>query len=638
MMKDKLVAENKLPVYLFHQGTNYRAYEFFGAHPTKIGKENGYIFRVWAPHAKEISVVGSFNDWVHDINPMKKVSDGGVYECFIRDVKPYDTYKYCIKSHEDEYLFKADPYAQFAEEPPATASRIAPNSVFSWSDGEWEKNKRETSPCDAPMNTYEVHLGSWMKKDDGSFYTYRELAPILANYVKDMGYTHLEIMPIMEFPFEGSWGYQVTGYYAPTCRYGEPDDFRYFMNLMHTKGIYVILDWVPAHFPKDAHGLRMFDGEPCYEYEDPRKGEHAQWGTMVFDYGRNEVQSFLVSNALYWMDEFHIDGIRIDAVASMLYLDYGKQDGEWIPNSYGGKENLEAVSFIKKLNEAVFAAYPNSLMIAEESTSWPLVTKPTSVGGLGFNFKWNMGWMNDTLTYASMDPLFRKYNHDKLTFSFYYAFSENFILPISHDEVVHGKASLVQKMPGEYEAKFAGDRVFMGYMMAHPGKKLTFMGNEFGQFIEWNYKQELDWLLLDYDMHKKLQNYNRALNKLYIKNSALWQIDSAWEGFGWICPDDNEQSVIAFRRMDDEGNEIVIICNFTPVCRKDYRIGVERGTAYSQILNSNWEEFGGDETDTKEKYKPEKVPAHGMPYSIELDLPPLTCIYLKTQKKRSVKK
>lgn len=613
------------PIFVFHQGRNYKAQEFFGAHRAD---GDTFVFRVWAPHAKSVSVVGDFNNWEAEASPMERLNAEGVWECFCDGVKRFDCYKFLITTESGRRLYKADPYAVHAETRPGTASKIY-ESTYKWNDSKWLKKRRETSVYSSPVNIYELHLGSWRRYDDGNFFTYRDLAKELVQYVKDMGYTHIELMPVAEHPFDGSWGYQVTGYYAVTSRYGTPDDFKYLIDECHKAGIGVIVDWVPAHFPKDAHGLAEFDGAPCYEYADPKKGEHLQWGTKVFDFGKNEVKSFLISNALFWFDEYHIDGIRVDAVASMLYLDYGREDGEWVANENGGNENLEAVAFIKELNEAVFKEHGDVLMAAEESTSWPLVSKPVYMGGLGFNFKWNMGWMNDILRYFSMDGIYKKYNHDLITFSFFYAFSENFVLPISHDEVVHGKCSLINKIPGNYNEKFAGVRAFLGYMYAHPGKKLLFMGTEFGQFIEWDYKKGLDWLLLDYEMHRLLKDYTKELNKFYRKNPPLWQVDYSWEGFSWIVSDDNVNSVIAFVRSDDAGEKIIAVCNFTNVTRKDYIIGVPEGGKYEIVFNSDSEKFGGNGEKIKKTYKTEKKASHGYENRISLTLPGMSVLYLK---------
>ena len=621
-------SENDVPLYLFHEGSNSNAYEYFGSHRKN---KNTVVFRVWAPDAKNVSVTGDFNDWSETENPMKPLKNsGGVWEAEIKNIKPYDMYKYCITAADGRTLMKCDPYGFHMETRPGTATKYYEiDDCYEWHDEKWVEGRNGKNIYESPVNIYEIHAGSWKQYDDGNFYSYRALADSLVPYVKKMGYTHIEFMPLTEYPFDGSWGYQVTGYFAATSRYGEPKDLMYLVDKCHENGIGVILDWVPAHFPKDANGLYEFDGGPLYEYSDPRKGEHYGWGTRVFDFGKNEVRSFLMSSASFWLKKYHLDGIRIDAVASMLYLDYDRKDGEWVPNKNGGNENLEAVEFLQKLNENIFRDFPYAMMIAEESTSWPMVTKPVFSGGLGFNLKWNMGWMNDILRYFSLDGFFRKYNHDCITFSMFYAFSENFVLPISHDEVVHGKKSLIDKMPGSYDEKFAGVRAFLGYMMAHPGKKLMFMGQEFGQFIEWNYEKGLDWLLLDYPKHRALQNYFKKINEFYKANPAFWQIDYSWEGFSWISSDDKDNSVIAFRRIDEKGKEIIVVCNFTNVERCDYRIGIPKKGAYKIVFNSDDVDFGGEGKGNKGKLKTESINMHGFEQSISLDLPPMSAIYIK---------
>ena len=636
--EEKIHADpSDLPIYLFKQGNNCEAYRYFGAHIETRAGESGVVFRVWAPHATAISVVGDFNSWKPGSHPMRKVDNDSVWELFIPGMKEYDVYKYCVTTRAGDLVYKADPYAFHAETRPSNGSKVYDLSGFAWHDEAWQEAQKKTDVINGPMNIYEMHAGSWKTKGENVPYNYSELADQLIPYIKEMGYTHVELLPVMEYPFDGSWGYQVTGYFAPTSRYGTPKDFMAFVDKLHEAGIGVIMDWVPAHFPKDQFGLYNFDGEPCYEDPNPKRGEHKEWGTMVFDFGRSEVQSFLISSALYWLEQYHIDGLRVDAVASMLYLDYNRKQGEWEPNKDGGKENLEAVAFLRKLNNTILGRHPHKYMIAEESTAWPMVTKPASDGGLGFNFKWNMGWMNDMLSYMKTDPLFRAGNHNKVTFSFFYAFSENFVLPISHDEVVHGKGSLINKMPGDYEAKFANLRTFFGYMMAHPGKKLLFMGQEFGQFTEWSEEKQLDWMLLGYDKHTELQSYVKTLNAFYKEHPAFWQIDYSWEGFQWIVPDDFQQSVVAFLRKDAAGKQILVVCNFNPVLREGYTLGAPVSGTYKEVLNSDDEAFGGSGTVHNKSVRTHKKPLHGFEQSITITLPPMSTLYFEVPTKRTRK-
>ena len=616
----------------FNSSVISNAYEILGS----FKKGNSVIFKVWAPNAKSVSVVGDFNGWDPTISSAK-MQKNGIWEAVIDGIDNFAVYKYAITNCDDRIVLKSDPFARHFETAPSNASKVYFDDNYLWGDNKWYDKMRNTDVYSSPINIYEVHLGSWRKYPDSRPYDYVKSAEELSLYLKRMNYTHIELMPITEYPFEGSWGYQVTGYFAPTSRYGTPADFKKFVDIMHQNGIGVILDWVPAHFPKDEHGLYRFDGTPLYEYADSRKGEHYEWGTAVFDYGKTEVKSFLISSAVYWIKEFHLDGLRVDAVASMLYLDYGRQNTGWIPNIHGGRENLEAIEFLQQLNKAAFKANPKVLMIAEESTAWPMVTKPSFDGGLGFGFKWNMGWMNDMLRYMSLDPLFRKGNHNCLTFSFFYAFSENFLLPLSHDEVVHGKCSMINKMPGDYDAKFRALRTFYAYIIAHPGKKLLFMGQEFAQFIEWDYKKELDWLLLDYSSHRNMQNFVKELNRFYLDNSPLWEIDFSWEGFKWISHDDYNQSIIVFRRIDKSGKELIIVCNFVPVSRTDYRIGVPFKGSYKRVFCSDDVKYGGLTEPLKSGFKSEKIPFHGYDYSMKIDIPAMsvsffTCPVKKVKK------
>ena len=613
----------ELDRYLFGEGRHYQLYHKLGAHPYTYRGQDGYYFAVWAPHAAAVSLVGDFNAWNPDATPMKPVAYSGIYELFVLGLGVGQLYKFAITTHTGTILFKADPYAFSAEYRPGTAAVTADIRGFKWNDSKWMESRAGTDPVKAPISIYEVHLGSWKKKNrpekDG-YYTYMEAAHELADYVLEMGYTHVELMGIAEHPYDGSWGYQVTGYFAPTSRYGTPTEFMYFVNYLHKKGIGVILDWVPAHFPKDAHGLADFDGQALYEYADPRKGEHPDWGTKVFDYAKNEVSNFLIANALYWLDEYHIDGLRVDAVASMLYLDYGRQDGQWVPNKYGDNKNLEAIEFFKHLNSVIRGRKDGAIIIAEESTAWPKVTKSPEEDGLGFTFKWNMGWMHDFLEYMKLDPYFRKFNHTKMTFGITYCTSENFILVLSHDEVVHLKCSMINKMPGEYEDKFANLKVGYTFMLGHPGKKLLFMGQDFGQFHEWDEKVSLDWYLTKEPFHADLQNYVKGLLTLYHKYPALYRLDEEYDGFQWINANDGDRSIFSFIRRDEtQKKNLLFICNFTPVDRDDYRVGVPKRGTYTLLLD---QEHGYYKRGDKiSHYRSIKSECDGQPYSFAYPLP-----------------
>lgn len=616
-------------VKLFFDGENYFAYKYFSPQKAVQNNESGVIFRVWAPNAKAVSVVGDFNNW--DINASPLAVENGIWETFVTGVNVYDAYKYAITSSNGNITFKADPYALHNETNSRTASKIYfIDNCFKWTDKSWLKKRDENSGLlSSPVNIYEVHLGSWRTYEDGNPKNYRDIADELIPYVKEMGYTHIELMPITEYPLPASWGYQVTGYFSVTSRYGTPADFMYFVNKAHNEGIGVFIDWVPAHFPKDEFALSRFDGAPLYEDPNPMRGEHKAWGTLIFDFGRAEVQSFLVSSAMMFVQEYHIDGIRVDAVAAMLYLDYDRPDGEWCPNENGGKENLQAIAFLQKLNHAVASLNPGVVMIAEESTAWPLVTKPPKINGLGFHYKWNMGWMNDSLSYIKTDPYFRKYEHNKLTFPLTYAFSENYILPISHDEVVYGKGSLLNKMPGEYEQKFDGFRGFLTYMLSQPGKKLLFMGSEFGQFSEWQFYQSLDWNLLSFESHRKLKDFVKDINHFYLEHKELWEIDTGWDGFEWINPDDADRNIISYKRMDGDGNSLIFIINFAPVIREEYCIGVDKNGSYKEIFNTDDVKYGGGGLLNEGKLKAVKGNVNGKNYYISLKIPPLAALIIK---------
>ena len=621
----------ELDMYLFGQATHYDIYKKLGAHPAEIRKKKGILFDVWAPHAAEVYVIGTFNDWNETANPMRRLEPAGIgiFEAFIPKAELGDLYKYLIITPDGRKLYKADPYANYAEVRPGTASRIADIEHFKWTDDKWMDKRKETEDVYAePMAIYEVHLGSWMRhpgREDDGYYSYREMAAALTKYVKGMGYSHVELMGISEYPYDGSWGYQVTGYYAPTSRYGTPEDFVYLVNYLHKHGIGVILDWVPAHFPKDAHGLADFDGCPLYEYADPRMGEHPEWGTKIFDYGKSEVKNFLIGSALMWIEHYHIDGLRVDAVASMLYLDYGKKEGQWIANKYGENKNLEAIEFFRHINTLITGRNHGTVMIAEESTAWPMVTGPADKGGLNFTYKWNMGWMHDFLDYMSLDPYFRKNNHHKMTFAMSYNNSEKYILVLSHDEVVHLKKSMWEKMPGDEEDKFRNLKSAYSFMMGHPGKKLLFMGQDFGQLREWSEERELDWYLMEEPRHRQLNEYFRELLHIYRKYPAMYEQDSDWNGFEWINADDADRSIYSFVRKSKNGkNSLLFVCNMTPVARDDYRVGVPKKGTYHLLLNSNEARFGGTEADKSRpaSYKAVKSECDGREYSISYPLPP----------------
>lgn len=618
---------------LFLVGENRYAQDFLGSRPENHGGLEGYMFRVWAPNARLVAVMGEFNGWNQSSHPMKPL-EGGVWELFIPGMKQYDTYKYAVHTKDGRVLAKADPYAFHAETRPATGSKCYDLGGYQWGDENWLKHRKAEPIYDHPVNIYEVHLGSWRRTGDGQFLSYREIARYLVPYVKEMGFTHVELMPITEHPLDASWGYQCTGYFAATSRFGTPHDFMYLVDQLHQAGVGVILDWVPAHFPKDAFGLYEFDGTPTYEYADPRKGEHADWGTHVFDFGRPEVRSFLFSSAQFWLDAYHIDGLRVDAVASMLYLDYSRRDGEWVANQYGGKENLEAIQFLKDLNTGIFQKHPDVMMIAEESTAWPKVSHPVDQGGLGFNLKWNMGWMNDITHYMKLDPFFRKDNHKDITFSLMYAFSENFVLPLSHDEVVHMKGSFLNKIPGEYLDKFTGVRVFYSYMLTHPGKKLLMMGSEFGQWNEWHYEQSLDWHLLDQNKENRdIQAFFKAANAFYLSHSELWEEDFTWEGFQWLCADDYQNNCVVFLRRNKKGDFLLTACNFSPVHRQNYRVGVPTAGRYERVFSSDDPAFGGAGLGDLSMISTEYSESHGQPQSLLLDLPPMSAVIYRCARK-----
>ena len=624
--KTKAYEIGELDHYLFGQGTHYEIYKKLGAHIVNDGEKQGVYFAVLAPHAEKVSVVGEFNDWDADKNPMKREEPLGIYTCFVPDVQEGALYKYCIQTYKGDHIYKADPFANYAELRPGNASKVTDISALRWTDSKWMERRLTWDHHKEPMSIYEAHIGSWKRhpgREDDGFYTYREFAKAATEYIKEMGYTHIELMGIAEYPFDGSWGYQVTGYYAPTSRYGTPEDFAYMIDYFHKNKIGVILDWVPAHFPKDAHGLADFDGTPTFEYADPRKGEHPDWGTKVFDYGKSEVQNFLIANALFWIEHYHVDGLRVDAVASMLYLDYGKEKGQWVPNKYGSNENLEAIEFFKHLNSVVLGRNPGVVMIAEESTAWPKVTAPAEYDGLGFSLKWNMGWMHDFTEYMKLDPYFRKGCHNQMTFAMSYAYSEKYVLVLSHDEVVHLKCSMLNKMPGLGFDKFANLKVGYAFMMGHVGKKLLFMGQDFAQLQEWSEARELDWFLLAEDWHRQLQEFTKDLLHLYKKNKAMYELDCSPEGFEWVNADDAERSIYSFIRHSKDGKKnLLFVCNFTPMERAEYRVGVPRRKQYKLILDSDEKKYGGEGKVRPEIYKSVKKECDGRPFSFAYDLPP----------------
>jgi len=630
--KSILLTDNDL--YLFNEGSHFRLYEKLGTHSVQVNGQNGIYFAVWAPNARQVSVIGDFNNWNKESHPLRSRGKSGIWEGIITEANRGDIYKYHISSKYQKYeVDKADPFAVYTEKPPKTGSVIW-NFEYTWGDQEWMNKRNKYNSLDSPMTTYEVHLGSWRRipEEGQRSLSYRELAPQLVEHIQRTGFTHVEFLPIMEHPFYGSWGYQTTGYFAPTSRYGKPQDLMFLIDYLHQNDIGVILDWVSSHFPTDEHGLAFFDGTHLFEHADPRKGYHPDWNSYIFNYGRSEIQSFLISSALFWLDKYHADGLRVDAVASMLYLDYSRKKGEWIPNKFGGRENLEAISFLRRLNEEVYKNYPDVQTIAEESTAWPIVSRPTYLGGLGFGLKWDMGWMHDTLEYISLDPIYRKYHHNNLTFRLLYAFTENFVMPISHDEVVHGKASLLSKMPGDDWQKFANMRLLLGYMYMQPGKKLLFMGTEIGQWSEWNHDASLDWHLLEYENHIQIMTWLKELNQLYRNEPSLHELDCDQHGFEWIDASDALQSIISFIRYSKSTRDILcIICNFTPVTYFNYRVGVPQDVYWEEILNSDSQRFGGSGQGNSILLKTSIVSAHGLPYSLEITIPPLSIICFKNR-------